>query len=388
MLFYAVAVCGIGVLYGLDTVVAQAHGAGDPAAARRALVNGLWLGALVTPFAMGGMLACLPLLRAFGTNPRVYDQLVPFVTALAWSIPPFFVYSAFRRYLQGVHVVKPLTFAVVSANIVNLVANWILIYGHWGAPALGIAGSAWSTCLARLYMAGVLVATAIAQGAFHDVRWQPDQVAIRRLFSLGWPAAAQIGLEAAVFAIVSALAAQLDEASLAAHGVALNVISVTYMVPLGIASAAAVRVGHAVGRKDRRGAASAGWTALALSALFMLGAGLVIVTVPAFIIRLFSADPAVVRVGTSLLVIAAAFELGDGSQVVATGALRGLGDTRTPMLVNLAFYWGVGLPVAYVFCFRLGWGAPGLWLGLCAALLLIGATLIGVWKHRLARTMV
>jgi len=385
MIFYAVAICGAGLLAGMDTLISQAFGAGNLTDCRRSLVNGLWLGLLLLPPTVGGTLACLPLLRWFGTNPRVYEQLVPFLTALAWSIIPLFAYAALRRYLQAVHVVKPVTFAVVSANLINFAGNWILIYGHWGAPAMGIRGSAWSTCLARLYMALVMAAAVAWHGGFRKVSWRPEASGIRRLFGLGLPAALQIGFEAAVFAIVTAFAAKLDEVSLAAHSIALNVISVTYMVPLGISSAAAVRVGHAVGRVDPRGMAAAGWGALLLSAAFMGGAGVALFTVPESIVRVYSHDPGVIHVGVLLLAIAAVFELGDGSQVVATGALRGAGDTRTPMLANLLFYWVVGLPVAYLMCFRFGWGAPGLWLGLCVALLLIGATLIAAWVGRVRR---
>jgi multidrug resistance protein, MATE family len=385
MIFYAVAICGTGLLLGMDTLISQSFGAGDLPDCRRSLVNGLWLSLLLLPLTIGGTLACLPLLRWFGTNPHVYEQLVPFLTALAWSIVPLFAYATLRRYLQAVHVVKPVTFAVVSANLINFAGNWILIYGHWGAPAMGIRGSAWSTCLARLYMALVMAGAVAWHGGFRKASWRSEPSRIRLLFGLGLPAALQIGFEAAVFAIVTAFAGKLDEVSLAAHSIALNVISVTYMVPLGISSAAAVRVGNAVGRSDARGVASAGWAALLASASFMGCAGVVLFTMPGSIVRIYSHDPGVVRVGVLLLAIAALFELGDGSQVVATGALRGAGDTRTPMLANLLFYWGVGLPVAWLMCFRFGWGAPGLWFGLCVALLLIGATLIGAWLRLVRR---
>jgi len=188
-----------------------------------------------------------------------------------------------------------------------------------------------------------------------------------------------------VFGIVSVLAARLDEASLAAHGIAVQVIATTYMVPLGISSAAAVRVGQAVGRKDRQGVAVSGWAALLLSSLFMGAAGLALWTAPRSIVRMFIGDPAVIATGGVLLRIAAFFELFDGVQVVATGALRGLGDTRTPMLLHFAGYWLVGLPVAYVLCFRYGWGAAGIWFGLSAALILIGAALVAVWRRRAIR---
>jgi MATE family multidrug resistance protein len=155
------------------------------------------------------------------------------------------------------------------------------------------------------------------------------------------------------------------------------------MVPLGISSAAAVRVGQAVGRKDERGVAAAGWSALLLAALFMSAAGIALWTVPRWIVRLFISDENVIAAGITLLRIAAFFELFDGLQVVATGALRGIGDTRSPMIAHFVGYWVVGMPVVYVLCFPLGWGAPGIWVALNAALILIGASLVMVWIARL-----
>jgi len=212
-------------------------------------------------------------------------------------------------------------------------------------------------------------------------RWNGER--IRRLAGLGIPAAMQMLVEGAVFGIVTVFAARLDEASLAAHGIAVNVTSTTYMVPLGIASAAAVRVGQAVGRKDARGAAAAGWSAVLLSTLFMGAAGAALWVVPASIMEIYTHDPAVIRIGVTLLRIAAFFELFDGFQTVTTGALRGLGDTRTPMLAHFGGYWLVGLPLAYVLCFSFRWGASGLWVGLLAALVLIGTALLAVWKRRI-----
>jgi MATE family multidrug resistance protein len=160
------------------------------------------------------------------------------------------------------------------------------------------------------------------------------------------------------------------------------VIATTFMVPLGISSAAAVRVGQAVGRRDAHGASAAGWTALALSCLFMGSAGMLLWTAPGTIVRLFIRDAAVIASGATLLRIAALFELFDGFQTVAGGALRGAGDTRTPMLAHFAGYWLVGLPMSYLLCFPMGWGVRGIWTGLTAALILIGGSLVWVWRGR------
>jgi MATE family multidrug resistance protein len=311
----------------------------------------------------------------------------PFLKALAWGLAPLFLYAALRRYLQAIDVVQPVTFALVSANVVNVIGNWVLMYGHCGAPRMGLAGSGWSTTIARGYMAAVLLATIVWQerrtgNLLWSISWRPSLERIRRLAGLGLPAAAQILFEGVVFALVTVFAAHLDAVSLAAHSIAINVVSTTYMVPLGISSAAAVRVGQACGAGDRRGAAARGWTAILLGALFMGGAGVALGVLPRWIVRLYTPDAAAIAAGAVLLRIAALFQLFDGLQTVSTGALRGLGDTRTPMLAHLAGYWAVGLPVAYLLCFRYRWGAAGIWAGLSAALILIGSILVAAWRWR------
>ena len=328
MLFYPIATWGTGTLLGMDTLVAQSFGAKDPRDCRHTLVNGVWLALGMSPLLGAVIWSMAPLMRVLGTNPHVLVLLVPFLKALVWGIAPLLLFTAFRRYAQAVDIVKPVTFALVSANVVNFVGDWVLMYGHWGAPAMGLEGSGWSTTLARAYMAAVLLAAIVWRerktgNLLLYLSWRPDFERIGRLVALGLPAAAQFGLEGAVFGVVAVLAARLDEASLAAHSIAVLVISATYMVPLGISSAAAVRVGHAVGRKDRPGAAAAGWAALLLSVLVMGAAGLAFWIVPRWIVRIFIHDSAVVGIGAVLLRIAAFFELFDGVQVVATGALRG-----------------------------------------------------------------
>jgi MATE family multidrug resistance protein len=309
------------------------------------------------------------------------------VKALLWGILPLLAFTAFRRYLQAMNIAGPITFAAVSANIVNFVGNWVLMFGHWGAPAMGLEGSGWSTTIARFYIAGVLLIAVLwnerkSGYLLFRVDRRPDLARIRHLLRLGIPSALQIVIEGAVFTVVTVMAARLDEMSLAAHSIAVNVVSTTYMVPLGISSAAAVRVGHAIGRQDPRGAAVAGWTALLLGALFMGSGGVALATVPRLLLRLYTAEPAVIAAGAVLLRLAALFQLFDGFQVVSMGALRGLGDTRSAMFAHLAGYWAIGMPVTYVLCFHLGWGAAGIWTGLSIALILIGLGLVAVWAKR------
>jgi MATE family multidrug resistance protein len=205
---------------------------------------------------------------------------------------------------------------------------------------------------------------------------------LRRLLALGAPAAAQITLEVGVFTVATAMAARLDTAQAAAHQLALNVASVVFMVPLGLASSGAVRVGHAVGagRVDR--ARRAGWTALGVGAAVMSALGLLLFLLPETWLRPFTTDTGVLAIGVRLLTIAAAFQLFDGAQAIATGILRGLGDTRTPMIVNVVGHWMLGLPVGYVLCFRAGWGVLGLWIGFLAGLSSVAMVLLATWVRR------
>jgi MATE family multidrug resistance protein len=188
-----------------------------------------------------------------------------------------------------------------------------------------------------------------------------------------------------VFALATALSGTLDPISSASHQIALNMAGVAFMIPLGMGSAGAVRVGHAVGAGDRPRASAAGWTAIMLGTGFMIASGLAFVLLPEELIRLFSDDRDVLRVGTSLLLLAAVFQLFDGIQGVITGTLRGLGDTRTPMIVNLLAHWLVGLPISYTLCFLIGWGVYGLWVGLSLGLILVGAILLYVWIEKIGR---
>jgi len=283
--------------------------------------------------------------------------------------------------------VRPIAFALVTANIINAGGNLLLIYGKWGIPAMGAVGSGWSTAWARIYLSLVLVGYLLWYDRRHRTRLlhtpiQPELRRIRRLIALGFPSAMQITLEVGVFALVTALIGRLGAISLASHQIALNTVSFTYMVPLGVSSAAAVRVGQAIGRKDPQGAADAGGTAIFLGAAFMTCMSVVLLVVPRWIARAYTPDPAIIQSTIALLAAGAAFQLFDGIQTVATGALRGLGDTRTPMLCHFTAYWIIGLPLGAWLCFRLRWGAFGLWAGLSLALILIGIVLLLVWQRR------
>ena len=384
--FIFVAIGGIGVLLGLDTLVSNAFGARRLEECHRWLLQGTYLSLFMAlPLTwlvrvLGGRLV------TWGLDPSVLSLTLPYIDAVSWSMLPIFLYCALRRYLQAMNLVRPVMIALVSANLINVFSNWVLIFGNLGLPALGVAGAAWATVVSSGYMALFLAGAAVlhergARTGLFRIPLHIDLRRLRQLLGLGIPAALQLLLEVGVFALATGLVGRLAPTALAAHQIALNLASVTYMVPLGISSAAAVRVGQALGRGDTAAAGRSGWVALLLSAGFMTVAAMVFVTLAVPLVRLFTADVGVVAAGVSLLYVAAVFQLFDGVQVVAIGALRGAGDTRTPLIWSLVSYWLLALPVGYHLCFGLGWGAMGLWIGFCVGLVTAGAILLFKWSR-------
>lgn len=385
ILFMTLMVFGFGTLLALDTFVSQNFGAGRIDECHRWLFAGLQLAVLLAVLLMIASVAGLALLPAFGFHPEVLVELEAYARPLMWSAPPLLAYVVFRRYLQAMNVVRPVMYALIAANLMNLVSNWALIYGHMGFPAMGIRGAAYTTVASRVVLAGSLFLVILYNerdrpSGLHDVpfQWEADRVG--RLFRMGWPAAMQITLEVGVFAAASALAARISPTAAAANQVVLNIAGLIFMIPYGLGSAAAVRVGQAIGRRDPDGMRRAGWTALALGSVVMTGSAVLFFVIPGTLIRVYSSDPGVIELGIVLLFICSVFQLFDGLQTVATGALRGLGDTRTPMVFNLVGHWLIGLPIGYVLCFNRNWGVAGLWTGLSAGLILIGASLLMTWN--------
>jgi MATE family multidrug resistance protein len=381
--FYAIAIFASGLLLGLDTLVSQSFGAGDLNDCHHSLVSGIWLALLLIPAVMTVVWLFVPLMAAFGIDAGVLRDTTPYIRALNWSTAPLLLFFCLRRYLQSAGIVRPILLILITANLVNAAGNWVFVFGNLGAPRLGAEGSGWSTCVARVYMLAAMVWVVwLRDPRAFAVSWRPDWRRIGRLLKLGLPAAGQIGLEMSVFATVTVLIGKLSADILAGHQIALTVASTTFMMPLGISSAAAVRVGHAIGRRDPEGASRSGWTALGFGASAMSLAALLLLSFPHAIARLFTPQTAIIAAAVPLLRVAAFFQLFDGLQITATGALRGAGDTRTPMLCHLAGYWILGLPLGVFLCFRESLGALGLWMGLSAGLIAIGLVLLWAWRRK------
>jgi MATE family multidrug resistance protein len=383
---YTPSLFGIGLMLGLDTLVAQAFGRKDHDECHRWLAQGLYLVCVITPPLMVLIWLASFGFGRFGITPEVAAPAGSYVRIMLWGTLPLLVYAGARRYLQGVGAVRVITVTYIGANLINWFLNWVLISGRLGMPALGVRGSALSTVAARVFMAAALMGFAwrYERKRGHPLfrHWAgPSVERIRQLVKLGAPAAGQILLEVGAWNLATLLAGLLTPVALATHQIALNYAAMTYMVPLGVSAAAAVSVGHAVGAGDLERARRAGWMALGLGTGFMLLAAVVFLVAPRPLIALYTTDPAVMAVGPSLLWVAAAFQIFDGIQTVSTGALRGLGETRVPMIANLVGYWVLGLPLGLILCFALRWGIYGLWIGLTVALIVIASSLLLRWRR-------
>lgn len=388
--YYTPCLFGIGLLLGLDTLVSQAYGRRDHEECHRWLAQGVYLACIVTPPLMILIAAASYGFTRFGVIPEVAVLSGGYLRLLNWGTLPLLLYGGTRRYLQGVGQVRVITVTYVLANLLNWFGNWVLIYGKLGFPALGVNGSAISTCIARAAMAVALLGFAwrYERNRGHPLfrHWAGPRIQrLRQLVRLGAPAAGQIVLEVGAWNLSTFAAGYLNPVALATHAIALNYASISYMVPLGMSAAAAVSVGHAVGAGDPARGRRAGWLALALGTSFMCLAGIVFFVAPRALISLYTSDPRVLAVGPSLLGIAAAFQVFDGIQTVCTGALRGLGETRVPMVANLVGYWILGLPLGLTLCFVLRWGIYGMWIGLTLALVIISLTLLARWNRDSAR---
>jgi len=383
---YTPSLFGIGLLLGLDTLVAQAYGRKDYDGCHRWLAQGIYLAIFVTPLVMASVWLASFGYSRFGIAPEVATPAGSYLRILNWGTLPLLIYGGTRRYLQGVGQVRVVTVTFVGANLFNWLGNWVLIYGHWGMPRMGVNGSALSTVIARLFMALALLGFAwrYERQRGHPLlrHWAgPAVPSIRQLVRLGAPAAGQIVLEVGAWNLGTLAAGWLTPVALATHQIALNYAAITYMVPLGIGAAAAVSVGHAVGAGDPARARRAGWLALALGTGFMLLAAVVFLVAPGPLIALYTTDARVMAVAPGLLLLAAAFQIFDGIQTVSTGALRGLGETGAPMLANLVGYWAIGLPLGLTLCFVFKWGIYGLWIGLTVALVVIASSLLHRWSR-------
>jgi MATE family multidrug resistance protein len=377
--FFTVAIFGMGVLLSLDPVISQAVGAADGEGVVRGVQRGVLLAVALTAVGLLLLLPVRPVLTLLRQPAEVVPIATGYVQASLPGLLPFYLYIVLRQTLQALGRVAPVVITVVLANLANVLFNWILVYGNLGFPALGAVGAGWASTLSRFLMVLGIVTLAwpiLRPHLAHPRRAALERGPLARMLRLGLPIGLQLQLEWGAFAVVGLIMGLLGTTAMAGHQVAINLASLTFMVPLGIAQAASVLVGRAVGREDVGGARRAAGAGLAVGATFMTLTAVAFLTVPGPLARIYANDPEVTRLAALLLPIAGLFQVFDGLQVVATSVLRGIGDTRVPMVLHVLGFWLVGLPVSLWVGFGLGAGPVGLWWGLASGLGVVAVLLL------------
>lgn len=377
--FWAVSIFGWGVLFALDPIIAQAVGARDAEGVARGLQRGLMIALVLGTLLSVPLIPAVPVLHLLRQPP----ELIPDAARYVWlSIPgliPFMVFLALRQTLQAMGLVRPLVIVLALANLLNAVLDWVLVFGRFGFPALGVAGSAIASTIVRVLIPAAIVAIAWPTLRSSLRPWRRETwtlVPLLRTMRLGVPLGLQSTIEYLAFAIVAIMMGWLGTTEIGAHQIAINLAALTFMVPLGVAAAGAVLVGQAIGAGDESGARRAAAAALLLGVGFMGITAIIFLSVPAQLARAYSNVEPVVALSATLIPIAGLFQVFDGTQAVAAGVLRGAGDTHVPMVINLLGYGLVGIPVSSLLAFRAGLGARGLWWGFVAGLAAVAVFLM------------
>jgi MATE family multidrug resistance protein len=397
-IFFAVGIVGLGIVMGLDPLIAQAFGAADRPRTRALLWQGAWL-SLIVSAVLAVPLAFGPAVIDFaGIEPEVARGGKQFIWARLPGLFPMLLFTAMRAYLQAAAVMRPLLIATVVANVANFLLDLLLVFGgaslpSWTGPlrlvpAMGPAGSGLATSLCSVLQAAVLIAAAAKLREREAPRRSPNLRDLARAARIGIPVGLQMGAEVGVFALVGVLAGRLGRMSIAAHQVAISLASFTFCAALGVGNAASVRVGWAVGARDRIAVRRAGLVAFATGAAIMSVAAVCFWLVPAKLALLLSDRSDVIAASVPLLAVAAVFQISDGIQGVGAGVLRGAGDTRFAFLANLVGHYAIGLPIAVTLGLYWGRGVIGLWWGLCAGLTAVALALLSRFLHLSSREIV
>ncbi|HUF65125.1 MAG TPA: MATE family efflux transporter [Gemmatimonadaceae bacterium] len=386
--FFSVFVLAGGILFALDPLVAQAVGANDRPAISIALERGLVLSVVLAVATIPLLLAGGPVLRALRQPADVIPGATLYVLVVGTSMLPLLVFTAIRQTLQAMEVVAPIVVATAVANVVNALLNWTLIFGNLGAPALGIRGAAIATAVSRVVLTAALLVFAwkrlrpyLRVWSRRSLEWGP----LARMLRIGIPIGIQQELEVLAFSFMLLMVGWMGTTAVAGHQVAINLASMTFMVPLGIGAATAVVVGQRVGAGDDPAARRAAAAGLICGVGFMALSAIVFLTLPSVLASVYTNDPAVLALAVALIPIAGVFQVFDGLQVVSLGALRGIADTRTPMLIALLGYWVLGMPVGIWLAFGVGMGPQGVWWGSVVGLASVGLLLLWRVRNRFSR---
>ncbi|CCV10116.1 putative multidrug resistance protein norM [Mesorhizobium sp. STM 4661] len=359
---------------------------------RRTVRQGLWLAILISIPIWIFLWHGEPILLAMGQEPALAQQAGIYLRWLEWAVLPFYGYIVLRSFISALERPGWALVIVFVAVVCNALFNWVFMFGNLGVPSMGIAGSGLATSLSSTLMFAGMALVLMLEPKFRRYRlfgrfWRADWPRFKGLLRLGLPIAGILAFEVTIFNAAAFLMGLIDADSLAAHAIAIQIASISFMVPLGLNQAATVRVGLAHGAGNPEGVSRAGWTAFVIGVSFMALMGLVMILWPHLLISAFidlgnPANTRVIALAVSFLAFAALFQIFDGAQAVASGMLRGLHDTKVPMIYAAIGYWGVGLPLGVLLAFRFGLNGVGIWIGLSLGLAVVAALLMARWLRR------
>ena len=384
-IYFTFFIVGSGFAWAVMPMVASAAGTGDDTQVRRVTRMGLWLSVLFGLVSMPILIWSEPILLAIGQEPTVAAGAADYLAVVAFGLIPNLLIMALRSYLAALGRTQVVLWVTIATALLNVVLNYALIFGNWGAPELGIIGAAIASVTLQVVGLLALGAYAMIVTPEYDIfgrLWRPDWEAFGTVFRLGWPIGLTNLAEVGLFSASTIMMGWIGTMELAAHGIALQIASLTFMFHIGLSNAATIRAGRAFGRRDEIDLRGGAVVAVAISVIFALATIVLFLTVPEVLLGLFldPADPqrpAIIAIGVGLMIAAALFQFADGAQVMALGLLRGVQDTRVPMIYAAISYWAIGAVASYVLAFPLGFGAIGIWIGLIIGLTLAGVLLMG-----------
>lgn len=372
---------GIGVSYAITPLVAQADGANDTRKVIDTLKNGTLINLVTGIILVGFIFSIEPFMHRMGQPQEVVTLGIPYLNIVTLSILPTMIFQTYRQFAEGLQRTRVAMIIVVLSNLVNIALNYVLIFGHYGFPEMGLNGAGWATLIARCLMAlGMLVYV------FYGRKFQAftagfslgnySRSLISKMLHIGLPAGSQFIFEAGAFGFSALMMGWLGTTALAAHQIAINLATISYMTTSGMGAAATIRVGNFWGQKDRKNLRSSAFTMIGMAGVLMLLWALLFIFGREMLPSLYIDDPVVIDLTAILLIIGAFFQLSDGIQVVTAGALRGLQDVKVPSLLIFVSYWVIALPMGYWLAFPLKMGASGIWIGLSVGLTLTATAMI------------
>jgi MATE family multidrug resistance protein len=383
---------GVGVSYAITPLVAESEGARNTKSVVEILKHGTLINVITGMFLVAIIIGVEPFMHWMGQPKEVVALAVPYLTIIGASILPTMVFQTYRQFAEGLQRTRVAMIIVIGANLLNIVLNYVLIFGKLGFPVMGLNGAGWATLISKIVMALCMMLY-----VYYGRRYQSYQKGFsfghysRPLFSkmlhIGIPAGSQFIFEAGAFGFSAIMMGWLGTIPLAAHQIAINLATISYMTTSGLGAAATIRVGTFLGQRDKRNLRGSAFTMIGMAIALMTGWALLFIFGKDFLPSLYINDLEVIQFTSTLLIIAAFFQLSDGVQVVTAGALRGLQDVKIPSLLIFVAYWIIALPLGYVFAFKLGWGANGIWIGLLTGLTLT-ATAVVIRFDRLSKKII